>query len=404
MSDAFNNLAANALYFVRMLRELEITVGTGRTAEFLTALDLIDLRSRQDVYYTARALLLQDINKLAQFDLAFDLFWRRHRDRGASHLRMPPARQPAGGSSDSDRAGRAGDPLAGPVEQGSGRGQTDLLVTGRYSSSEILRQSDFAELSQDELDQVDAAIRRIPIRGRFKTSRRFRSGKGRRIDLRGILRTGARHGGEWLKPSFLERAQKLRNLLVLIDISGSMRAYSERYLQLCYALVQRRPGNVEVFSVGTRLTRLTVALQSGDYRRAIERASSQIPDWGGGTRIGENLRKFNREWAGLTMGSGPITIMISDGWDRGDIDLLTGEIARLSRISHSLWWLNPLMESPGFELATRALREAEPYVDTFLPAGNLASLEGLMRMLETRFGPGSTIGRALPVVHRMAAT
>lgn len=384
MSEAPGSLTANSLYFMRMLRELGLPVGTGRAAEFLEALDLIDLASRRDVYFAARALLLRDIEKLDRFDRAFELFWSRRRTAGGPTLRMPSSRRPSDGADEDDRLKGPRDGQADPGEQTADQTQQELLVSGRYSPVELLRQVDFGDLNQDELDQIDAAIRAIPFLGRLKTSRRYQPGKGRRLDLRAVLRSGSRHAGEWLKPSHLQRGRKDRKLLVFLDVSGSMRPYSERYLQLCYTLTRRRPTRVESFAVGTRLTRLTHNLRRGDHQTAIERATREIPDWGGGTRLGKNLRTFNREWSSLAMGSGPIAILISDGWDRGDIELLGSEIARLSRLSHRLWWLNPLMDSPGYELATRALVSAAPHVDAFLPAGNLARLEQVLKMLEKR--------------------
>lgn len=382
MNEAPGSLTANSLHFIRMLRALGLPVGTGRAAEYLEALNLIDISSRRDVYYAARALLLRDIENLEPFDRAFELFWSRRHAPAGPFLRLRSSRRGPDGDEDGDRPKGDGDRRADSSEKGADQSQPELLVSGLYSPVELLRQVDFGELNQDELDQIDAAIRALPVMGRLKASRRFQAGKGRRLDLRAVLRSGTRHAGEWMKPSYLARRQKERKLLVFLDVSGSMRPYSERYLQLCFALTRRRPSKVETFAVGTRLTRLTHSLRGGDHQSAIKRATGRIPDWGGGTRLGKNLRRFHQEWSALAIGSGPIAILISDGWDRGDIELLEAEIARLSRLSHRLWWLNPLMDSPGYLLSTRALASAAPHVDAFLPAGNLARLEQVVEMLE----------------------
>lgn len=382
MNEAPGSLTANSLHFIRMLRELGLPVGTGRAAEFLEALHLIDISSRRDVYFAAQALLLRDVENLGPFDRAFELFWsRRHAPAGPS-LSLRSSRRRADGKEDGDHPQGDGGGRADSSEKGDDQAQPDWLVSGRYSPVEILRQVDFGELNQEDMDQIDAAIRALPVMAGLKASRRYHAGKGRRLDLRAVLRSGTRHGGEWMKPSYLARRRKQRKLLVFLDVSGSMRPYSERYLQLCFALIRRRPSKVEIFAVGTRLTRLTQSLRGGDHPSAIERASREISDWGGGTRLGKNLRRFHQEWSALAMGSGPISILISDGWDRGDIGLLEAEIARLSRLSHRLWWLNPLMDSPGYLLSTRALVSAAPHVDAFLPAGNLSRLEQVVEMLE----------------------
>lgn len=382
MNEAPGSLTANSLHFIRMLRELGLPVGTGRAAEFLEALNLVDISSRRDVYCAARALLLRDIENLEPFDRAFELFWSRRHAPAGPFLRLRSSRRRADGDENGDRPKGDGDSRADSSEKGADQAQLELLVSGRYSPVELLGQFDFGELNQDELDQIDAAIRALPVMARLKASRRFQAGKGRRLDLRAVLRSGTRHAGEWMKPSYLARRRKERKLLMFLDVSGSMRPYSERYLQLCFALTRRRPSKVETFAVGTRLTRLTQSLRGGDHQSAIERATREIADWGGGTRLGRNLRKFHQEWSALAMGSGPIAILISDGWDRGDIELLEAEIARLSRLSHRLWWLNPLMDSPGYLLSTRALLSAAPHVDAFLPAGNLVRLEQVVEMLE----------------------
>lgn len=382
MGETYRELTANVLHFVRLLRSLGIPVGTGRTAEFLSALDLVGVADRQDLYHAARVLLLRDIGNLAMFDMAFDLFWRVHQTRRGPRLRVP-SRRGSSSSQDDGTPARRGErrprvPLAGErAREGMIQG-----VAIKYSPIEVLRKVDFAALTPEQLTQIDAAIRAVPGQTQFKASRRFARGAGRRIDLRNVLRDGVRHAGEWLQPSYLARSQKRRKLLLFLDVSGSMRGFSERYLHLCYALRRRPAQEVEVFALGTRLTRLTQALRGRIPEQAIRRASQQVSDWGGGTRLGESLRAFHREWSAHTMGSGPITLLMSDGWDRGDIKTLNAEMARLRRISHRLWWLHPLMDTPGFAPRTRALVSCLRHTDALLPAGNLARLEQIVTLLD----------------------
>jgi uncharacterized protein with von Willebrand factor type A (vWA) domain len=168
--------------------------------------------------------------------------------------------------------------------------------------------------------------------------------------------------------------------VVLCDVSGSMEAYSRLFLELVYAM-KTATDRLEAFLFGTRLTRITRQLRSRRVEQALRDATAAVADWGGGTRIGEALKTFNFEWARRVLGQGSVVAVISDGWDRGDVELLEREIARLSRHCDRLIWLNPLLGSPGYEPLTRGIKAILPRVDDFLPIHNLESLEQLGALL-----------------------
>jgi len=197
------------------------------------------------------------------------------------------------------------------------------------------------------------------------------------------MRRNLRYGGEILDWAEREPKVKPRPLVIIADVSGSMERYTRLLLLFTYGLARALEQKVEAFVFSTRLTRITRQLKERDLDRARRQVSRVVPDWSGGTRIGDALHAFNFEWGRRVLGGGALTLVISDGWDCGDAGLLSDEIARLQRSSRRLIWLNPLLGSPDYEPLTRGIRAALPYIDDFLPVHNLASLTDLAAHLET---------------------
>jgi uncharacterized protein with von Willebrand factor type A (vWA) domain len=194
------------------------------------------------------------------------------------------------------------------------------------------------------------------------------------LDLRRAVRGNMKHGGEILKLTWRRRKPKPRPLVVICDISGSMEGYSRLFLHFIFALARETQG-IEAFVFGTRLTYVTPALRQGDVDTALGKMSELVLDWSGGTRIGASLKTFNYRWARRVLGRGAVAVIISDGWDRGDMDLLEREVGRLRRSVSRLVWLNPLMGAPDYQPLVGGIRTALPYIDDFLPLHNLMSLE-----------------------------
>jgi hypothetical protein len=257
-----------------------------------------------------------------------------------------------------------------------------IELTKTYSERDSLRKRDFADLSDEELEEVRRLISELVWKLGERVSRRHRSGHGTRLDLRRTLRQSLRHGGEVLTFAHREPRKKPRPLVVLADISGSMERYTRLLLHFIYSLTQGLRQRVEAFAFGTRLTRLSRHMRQRDIAKALSGVSHAVTDWSGGTRIGESLETFNYDWARRVLGGGAVVLLISDGWDRGDPELLSKEVDRLRRSCHRLIWLNPLLGSPEYEPLTRGMVAALPYVNDFLPVHNLESLEELARHLE----------------------
>jgi uncharacterized protein with von Willebrand factor type A (vWA) domain len=252
-----------------------------------------------------------------------------------------------------------------------------------YSFAEGLYQKELSNLSEDEADRARELTRRHVWELGTKRSRRMRSGSGSgAFDYRRTLRNSLRRGGEPLDLLTRTRRRKQRDLVLLCDISGSMDRYSRLLLQFVHT-VRHAVGHVEAFVFGTRLTRITRQIRHRNIRMALDDVAASVADWAGGTRIGECLRSFNLHWANRVLGRGAIVLVISDGWDRGDIDLLAAEMKRLQRSAYRLIWLNPLLGSPRYRPQTVGMQAALPYIDNFLSAHNLRSLMQLADLLNT---------------------
>ena len=254
-----------------------------------------------------------------------------------------------------------------------------------WSDVELLRDKDFAEYTDAERAFARRIMAGIAVRGPRRHSRRTRASRrsSHRLDPRATLRASLRHAGEPFDRRWRARRDRPRPLVLICDVSGSMEPYSRMLLQYAQACVAARR-RCEAFAFGTRLSRITAELRGRDPDRALERAADAVADWSGGTRIGDALAELNRAH-GRRLGRGAVVVMLSDGWDRGDPELLRAEIARLGRCAHRLVWLNPLKASPRYEPLVRGMVAALPHVDAFLAGNSLASLEELAALMESGF-------------------
>jgi uncharacterized protein with von Willebrand factor type A (vWA) domain len=364
----------NLLLFGRVLRKLGLDVNPGRMMDLVSALDYIEIGRKQDFYHAARTLLVHDREDIPLFDEAFAMFWRKpaeswdvdwqgltRRRRTGPVVTHPPLQNAAPESSDST----------------SNAEMTVIEVTRTYSDRELLRHKNFADMSEEEAEAVKHMMAYLLWNVSERRTRRRRPGKGHLIDLRRTLRHSLRSGGEILRWSFREPKWKPRPLVVIADISGSMERYTRLLLHFIYGMKSALSQPVEAFLFSTRLTRITRPLQKRDLDLALKEVGLLVHDWAGGTRIGESLKTFNFDWGRRVLGRGAVVLIISDGWDRGDVHLLEREMARLKRNCHQLIWLNPLLGAPDYEPLTRGIQAALPHIHDFLPVHNLASLEDL---------------------------
>lgn len=381
---------ANLLHFGRLLRQLEILVSSQQIYDLAEGVMHINLSNRDDFYNASRAFLLHDVDKLQQFNLAFDLFWSKHikvmmEFSGAREQLLP---EKTDGVHDEGKTQSREKQVINAnffgKEDLQALNSLDIDVKPIYSPIEILYRKDFGELSKDELREAKALIRKLVWQlGQKRTRRRIRAMKKTSyMDFRGSLRKNLSSGEEIIELVWQRRKLKKRPLVLICDISGSMERYSQMFLYFLYSLVQGSRG-IETFVFGTRLTRLTPALKKKNIESIMGDLSNNILDWSGGTRIGDSIKEFNYRWSRRVLGRGAVVIIISDGWDRGNLDLLEREIGRLRRCAFRLIWLNPLAGSPHYQPLVGGIQTILPYVDDFYPLNNLHSIEALAAKLSS---------------------
>lgn len=344
----------------------------------VAALELVGVRRKRDFRSTLRTVLVHRRRDIELFEEAFDTFWRAPKDRLTTldlrsigeqrKFRQPQVAPPSAG------AGGEDDP-----ETGDSRGH-HVDMTRTYSAREVLRRKDFAEFTLQEVDSARRMLDDLDWQVGRRRSRRWAPGAGPAIDLRRAARRSLRYGGEMLDLPLLERREKPRRLTLICDVSGSMERYTRMLLHFIHSLADNWD-RVEAFLFATRLTRVTDRLAHRGVDDAVGEVSRTVPDWAGGTRIGEAIKTFNYSWSRRVLGWGSVVLIISDGWDRGDPDLLGHETARLQRSCHRLIWLNPLLGSETYAPLTRGMQAALPFVDDHLPVHNLASLQDLSERL-----------------------
>ncbi|MEZ5410403.1 MAG: VWA domain-containing protein [Acidimicrobiales bacterium] len=360
--------------FSRALRGAGLKVPASATINFAEALGLVGVEERSAAYWAGRATLVTRPEDLPVYDRVFDAFWRQRTPMLAQVLgAAPPPITLALDLGDDDEPE--------PPEQDDGDDDGDIQPV-RFSRAEVLTEKDFADCSDDELAELTRLMASLRFTTYRRTSRRRVpvKGQGDQPDLRRTVRWALRHQGEPMRRAFTEQATRPRRLVLILDVSGSMEPYARALLRFAHAAVVAR-SKVEVFVLGTRLTRLTKHLTSRDPDAAIRRAFPQVRDWAGGTRLGEGLQEFNNEWGVRGMARGAVVVILSDGWDRGDTGLLASEMERLHRVTHQLVWVNPLKATPGYAPLAAGMAAALPHVDTFVEGHSYRSLEHLATIL-----------------------
>ena len=365
------SLAASVLLFGRILRAAGLDVHHARLVDAVRALQWVNVGNRTDVAATLRGLLVHDRDQVAAFDRAFDLFFTAQRTPAPGLPLFPLGERP-----------RVVARPAGPVPIPAGledvrqaRTPAATRAVGAWSATGVSRTKDFGDLSDAELDAARRLLEQFPWRLGHRRTRRWHTAADGVPDLRPVLRRNLL-AGDLVDLPRKARRERPRPIVMLGDVSGSMERYSKVMTHFVYGLAHSAT-RVEVFLFATRLTRVTPHLLARRGDRALTRLAREVRDWGGGTRIGDALRTFNTQWARRVMRHGPVVLIVSDGWDRGDPVLLGQELARVRRQCRRVIWLNPLLGSTHYEPLTRGMQAALQHVDDFLPAHNLASLEQL---------------------------
>jgi uncharacterized protein with von Willebrand factor type A (vWA) domain len=378
------DLTTAMLRFGQMLRAAGLGVTVSEVMDAVRALAVIDLMDRDEVHRAVRTVLATRVEEFPSFDRCFDAFWKFHAEEGqgldglVAATPSPALEEPElPGSVAQEKQAKVA--LEGWEEEAADDGEP-LEVPG-MSDREALMEQDFSTFPVEDLDEVARLTVLIARRLARRVSRRRRpTRRAGALDFRRTMRANMMKA-EIIELRHRERRRRKVRLVLLCDVSGSMDLYSRFLLQFLYAL-QNVFGRVETFTFATRLTRVTDLLKGRSYRLALRRLSD-VRDFSGGTRIGESLQEFNRTWRHL-LDRHTIVLILSDGWDTGDPEVLATEMLTLKRLAGRVIWLNPLLGNPSYEPLTRGMAAALPLIDHFAAAHNLASLRDLASHLILR--------------------
>ncbi len=382
-------LADNVVHFARLLRKAGLPVGTDRALLALQSLELAGVRGRNELHDVLQACLTSRVEHRPLFDQAFHVFWRDPRLLGEIMRMAPPAAGPSSGARRATVNQRLIDALLDPGctrRRGAPRAHPEPDIGPSWSDRERLRTMDFESMTSEESLAAQRVIAVLePLLARPPTRRQLPSKAGVRLELRQLLRDCGRRGGDIAELPRSRPRTRREPLCVIVDISGSMSRYSRMFLHFMHALVSGPRSadlRVSAFVFGTRLTHITRLLGRRDPDQALDRVARAVEDWSGGTRIGDCLREFNRLWARRIPLAGSTVLLVTDGLELADIEMLSTQAGRLSRSCKRLLWLNPLLRYDSFQPKARGVRALLPHVDGMLPVHNVESLERLVLALE----------------------
>jgi uncharacterized protein with von Willebrand factor type A (vWA) domain len=367
------DLETVAVTMARTLRGLGVAAPPDATVAYAAALSEVGVHRRSSAYWAGRATLVRRPEDVPAYDRAFAaVFEGRLGDREVPEGPDPETLTLLLDTDEEPPADAGGEPepIDGPV------------FALRWTDRELLRSKDFARCSPDELDEAHQLMADLHLTGARRRSRRQRPTSRRRgpIDVAATTRRALHTGGEPLRTVHRRAGERPRRIVLLCDVSGSMEAYARALVRFAHVAVVGR-AQVEVFTLGTRCTRITRELGSRDPDAALDAVAGAVEDWSGGTRLGEGLRTFNEQWGLRGLARGAVVVILSDGWDRGDPEVLAEQVRRLQRAAHRVVWVNPLKASPGFAPLARGMAAALPYVDDLVEGHSLESLEALAEVI-----------------------
>ncbi len=386
-------LAQNIMHFARALRRAGLPVGPGRVIDAVRAVEAAGFTDRMDFYWTLHACFVNRPEHRVVFAQIFRLYWRdpRYLEHMMS-LMLPAVRGVQEEKLAMAAEKRAAQALLGDnmpeMPQGEDKEETtkiEIDASMTISTEEKLKKLDFEQMSTEEIAQAKRMIARLklPVKP-IKSRRSMATVHGERMDRRRTLREALRKGGEIRTIAQAKPRPRWPNLVVLCDISGSMSQYSRMVLHFLHAVANEKGAGwakVHAFTFGTRLTNITRHLATRDVDAALKAAGAEAQDWEGGTRIGQCLHAFNRDWSRRVMGQGAVVLLITDGLDRDDPGELEKEMERLHLSSRRLIWLNPLLRWDGFAPKATGIRAMLPHVHSFRAGHSIASLEDLAQAI-----------------------
>ena len=375
----------NLMAFGRALKQLGVKVSLSQVIDSSKAIDLVDIAEKTDFRALLRANLISQKEDFPAFDMLFDCFWREQ-----GYERMPMETMEIQGTPTDSQAQEGGDEEGGLEEAASESlpkenvplENLDEFSVPTYSPQELMNRKDFSEMSVEESRAIARAILLIATKIATQISRRKKvARKGAAIDPRWTMRRSMKYGGEVIDLVRRKKRIKKTKVVLLCDVSGSMDCYSRFLIQFMYGL-QNELWGVETFVFSTSLSRITHLIRTKDIVNALEKISGSILGWSGGTNIGRSLHTFNRSFAPSMLTHRTVVVIISDGWDRGDVSVLEREMQDLKRRCKKIIWLNPLLASENYEPLCKGMQAALPYLDLFLSVHNVKSLVSLGRTLQ----------------------
>lgn len=362
----------------RTLRAAGVDAGPDRVHATVSALSHLDAARRDDVYWAGRLTLCAGRDDIDRYDRVFAAYFG---DRPRTLVRRPaaPATKLRLVSSTDDTMPGAGEDDDESEEQAP--------ISATASRTEVLRHRDIASLGTADRLALNRLLVAFRLGGDLRRTRRTGPSNRGAVDRHRTLRRLMQAGGEPVRPAHRDRRERPRRVVLLVDISGSMSSYADALLRFAHAASHRDRGpTTEVFTIGTRLTRVTRELAHRDPDLALKALAEAVPDWSGGTRLGVLIKSFLDRWGQRGMARGAVVVLLSDGWERGDVTLLAEQMSRLHRLAHRVVWANPRAGRPGFEPVAGGMAAALPHVDDFVSGHSLAALEQLARVVSGAVG------------------
>lgn len=366
-------VAEGLVGFAHVLRRAGVRATPDRVQTMLAATSVRGVSDIRDVYWAGRLTLCSEPEDLPIYDAAFATYFGQRAPGGMPRLPVQVARRPT--------------TLFAPGEDATGNGWAEpdhddpATVAALASDADVLRHRDVAVLSEPERVEVRRMIELLAPHTAPRATRRYRPHRRGQLDPRGTLRRMLRQSGEPSRLARRRRRPKPRRLVLLLDVSGSMAPYADSLLRFGHAAARRRPTLTEIFTIGTRLTRVTRALRQRDPDVALHAAGQAIPDWHGGTRLAESVRAFLDRWGRRGIARGAVVVVCSDGWERGSPDQLAEQLAQLSRLAYRVVWVNPHRGKPGFAPVAGGMAAVLPYIDELVAGHSVASLEHLVEVI-----------------------
>jgi uncharacterized protein len=352
--------------FAHVLRAAGIAVTPDRTSAFVEAVALTGFSDRTATYWSGRATLCSSLDDTELYDKAFTAWFTPSPDESRTATPVPAERRPQASLE---------------PESGAGDVAGDDLLAARASPMEVLRHRDVGSLTEQERAQLGVLFDSLEVVAPLRRALRRRPHHRGAVDLRDTLRAQLRSGGELARLRRRRSGVRRRRVVLLIDVSGSMQPYADSLLRLAHRIVRAMPNQVEVFTIGTRLTRISPALRVRQADEALAGVGRLVPDWSGGTRLGEVIGAFLSRWGRRGLARSAVVVIASDGWERGDAQLLGEQIRQLRLLAYAVIWMNPHRGKPGYAPIQTGIQACLPHLDRMVAGHSLATFAELLEVL-----------------------